>query len=329
MEERLSLMASYKQQTQDARPSSPSGYRPPSSGSTARSFSTADAVRRVNNPSPLSRPATSQAERPFSSSSSTMGTSPAAAAMAAIHEKESGKTVKSRLRRAFSFGSSAEMKRAGGASQQESAAERARARQQQFSSEISNDLDEEQAAIARKQEKAGLGQGIYGNRGGRFTGSTDNLSISSTASSASLMLRKMGNGMKKGGKSIKGLFRPKSVIGVPSADESMQASIGPVSRVTVEAEREQVNVNADPHDHAGGGTGYPKLERISVETMTRTALPQMAGRQENVPVLPQGYVQDARPVDSELGQFRSASAPPLKKGILKRKLSRRWSSQLD
>lgn len=213
------------------------------------------------------------------------------------------------------------MKRAG-APQQDPAADRARARQQQFSSEINNDLDEEQAAIARKQERAGLGQGIYGNRGGRFTGSTDNLSISSTASSASLMLRKMGNGMKKGGKSIKGLFRPKSVIGVPSADENMQASIGPVSRVTVEAEREQVNVNVNPHDHAGGGTGYPKLERNSVETLTRTALPQMTAKQENVPVVPQKTVHDGRPVDSELGQFRSASAPPLKKGILKRELSR-------
>jgi hypothetical protein len=128
--------------------------------------------------------------------------------------------------------------------------------------------------------------------------------------------------MKKGGKSIKGLFRPKSVIGVPSADESMQASIGPVSRVTVEAEREQVNVNANPHEQPGGGTGYPKLERNSVETLTRTALPQMPSKQENVPApfIPQGYEQDARPVDSELGQFRSASAPPLKKGILKRKL---------
>ena len=36
--------------------------------------------------------------------------------------------------------------------------------------------------------------------------------------------------------------------------------------VTVEAEREKVNVNLDPHEHAGGGTGFPKLERNSIDT---------------------------------------------------------------
>jgi hypothetical protein len=36
--------------------------------------------------------------------------------------------------------------------------------------------------------------------------------------------------------------------------------------VTVEAEREKVNVNADPHDQVGGGTGFPKLERNSIDT---------------------------------------------------------------
>lgn len=244
-----------------------------------------------------------------------MGQSPAAAAMAALHEKDSGKSVKSRLRRAFSFGSAVELKRAG-AEQPESAADRARARQQQFSSEISNDLDDEQAAIARKQEKAGLGQAIYGNRTSRFTGSTDNLSISSTASSASIMLRKMGNGVKKGGKSLKGLFRPKSVIGVPAADASFQSSVGPISRVTVEAEREQVNINVNPHDQPGGGTGFPKLERNSVDAVTRNAAPPA---RFDMPSTFASPANDGRVVESELGQFRSASAPPLKKGILKRK----------
>jgi hypothetical protein len=92
------------------------------------------------------------------------------------------------------------------------------------------------------------------------------LSISSTASSASIMLRKMGSGMKKGGRSIKGLFRPKSVIGVPAADGPViRASTAQVSMVTVEAERQKVNVNADPHDQVGGGTGYPRLERNSLD----------------------------------------------------------------
>ena len=302
-------MLLYIQQTsQDARPSSPSGYRPPSSGSAARSLSNADTLRRVNNPSPLSRPATSQVEnRPFSAASSTVPQSPATAAMAALQEKDT-KSVKSRLRRAFSFGSSAELRRAG-TETQESAADRARARQQQFS----NDLDDEQAAIARKQEKAGLGQQIYGQQTSRFTGSTDNLSISSTASSASIMLRKMGQGVKKGGRSFKGLFRPKSVIGVPSAD--FGASVGQVSMVTVEAERERVNVNANPHEQPGGGTGFPHLEHNSVEALGRTIVPPSRVDSPSAVVSPGSDIQQS----DELGNFRSASAPPLKKGILKRK----------
>jgi hypothetical protein len=76
-----------------------------------------------------------------------------------------------------------------------------------------------------------------------------------------MMLRKMGSGMKKGTKSIKGLFRPKSVVGVPAADGPViRASVGEVSLVTVEAERQKVNVNAKPNEQTGGGTGYPKLD---------------------------------------------------------------------
>lgn len=133
-----------------------------------------------------------------------------------------------------------------------------------------DDLDPEQREIARQQEAAGIGAGIYSGQGG-FTGSTDNLSISSTASSASMMLRKMGKGMKKGGRSLKGLFRPKSVIGVPAADGPVaQGSLAQVSMVTVEAERQKVNVNAHPAEHLGGGTGFPKLEKNSMDAARAT-----------------------------------------------------------
>ena len=72
------------------------------------------------------------------------------------------------------------------------------------------------------------------------------------------MLRKMGKGVKKSTRSLVGLFRPKSVVGVPAADGPVnQASAAQVSMVTVEAEREKVNVNLDPHDQPGGGTGFP------------------------------------------------------------------------
>ena len=245
------------------------------SSGPARTF--AEVARRTNTPSPLSRPMTpsESPSRPAAPPSPPNGQrnigsgqafqhSPAVAAMAALNEKESNKGVKSRLRRAFSFGSSAELRRATG---DNAAADRAQARKEQFSSE----LDEEQDAIAKQQEAAGLGESIYSGQAG-FTGSTDNLSISSTASSASMMLRKMGKGVKKGGRSIKGLFRPKSAIGVPPPDSPTEANAPQVTMVTVEAEREKVNVNANPHEQSGGGTGFPKLERNSMDAVRASSI---------------------------------------------------------
>lgn len=191
--------------------------------------------------------------------------SPAAQQLAALSKKEGKKEGKSsRLRRAFSFGSAAELRKASAENSHNNnvSAERGKLRKDRYHDEQAA----EQAAIAQKQEAGGLGEGIYSGQGHFFTGSTDNLSISSTASSASIMLRKVGKGMKKSTRSLVGLFRPKSVIGVPAADAALpQASVAQVSMVTVEAEREKVNVNANPHDQAGGGTGYPRLERNSMD----------------------------------------------------------------
>ncbi|KAK7526158.1 uncharacterized protein IWZ02DRAFT_431651 [Phyllosticta citriasiana] len=236
--------------------------------------SSVDAGKRMANPSPLSKPATddeSTAPRPGSgkASDATAGAkSPALEQLTALNDKEAAnKGVKSRLRRAFSFGSAAELRKA---TAENNMSDKARARDAQPAA--AEDIDPEDAAIAAKQEAAGIGNSIYSGQGGVFSGSTDNLSISSTASSASIMLRKMGKGMKKGGRSLKGLFRPKSVIGVPAADSAVQPSVAQVSMVTVEAEREKVNVNASPLEH-GGGTGFPKLERNSVDTSSASERP--------------------------------------------------------
>lgn len=190
--------------------------------------------------------------------------SPAAQQLAALNKKEGKKEGKSsRLRRAFSFGSAAELRKASAENNANVSAERAKLKKPQFE----NEEDAQQAAIAQQQEASGLGAGIYSGQGNFFTGSTDNLSISSTASSASVMIRKMGKGMKKGSRSLVGLFRPKSIVGAPVVDTSVpEPSVAQVSMVTVEAEREKVNVNANPHDQPGGGTGFPKLERNSLDT---------------------------------------------------------------
>lgn len=248
--------------------------------------SSTDAAKRIANPSPLSKPMTMSPESPASKdsfasavnaalqtskptyaqvASGANSESPAAKQLAALNEKEGKKSKTSRLRRAFSFGSAAELRRVSAennATNNAATVDRSKLRKDKYQDE----QEAEQARIAAQQEAGGIGSGIYNGQGNFFTGSTDNLSISSTASSASIMIRKMGKGMKKSTRSLVGLFRPKSVIGVPAADAALpEASQAQVSMVTVEAEREKVNVNANPHDQVGGGTGYPRLERNSID----------------------------------------------------------------
>lgn len=237
--------------------------------------------------------------------------SPAAQHLAALNKKDEKKTGKpSRLRRAFSFGSAAELRKASAENNMNNnlSNERAKLRKERYQDE----QDAVQAAIAQKQEAAGLGEGIYSGQGHFFTGSTDNLSISSTASSASVMIRKMGKGMKKGSRSLVGLFRPKSAVGVPAADSAVpEPSVAQVSMVTVEAEREKVNVNVNPHDQAGGGTGFPKLERNSIDAASLANEPQAAAQDIN---------DNSRQRRSIVGgeRERAEVLAAVKKGILKR-----------
>ncbi|KAK4123972.1 hypothetical protein N657DRAFT_436431 [Parathielavia appendiculata] len=194
--------------------------------------------------------------------------SPAVRQLTEINERRGKpKSKTSRLRRAFSFGSAAELRKAAHDSDTADSGT-GKLHKDRKPDEA---YDEEQARIAKQQEAAGIGNNIYS--GGRFFhGSTDNLSISSTASSASIMIRKMGRGMKKGTRSLVGLFRPKSIVGTSAAEagpaETTQAE---VSMVTVEAERERINVNPDPKAQ-GGGTGFPRLERNSIDAAKVPAL---------------------------------------------------------
>lgn len=267
--------------------------------------------RRSINPSPLSKPSAmndTSARPPQSSynpgsaktSQRLQQESPAAQQLAAINKDVK---KKSKLRRAFSFGSASELRRASahndvdrGAVTQHSA---------KRNSKYEDEMDPEQAKIAQKQEAAGLGESIYSGQGNFFTGSTDNLSIQSSASSASVVLRKMGKGVKKSTRSIVGLFRPKSVIGVPAADGPVPGA-AQVSMVTVEAEREKVNINLNPHDQVGGGTGFPKLERNSLDAG--------ASVDNDTPS------NDTRPRQSIVGgeKERAEILAAVKKGILKR-----------
>ena len=285
-----------------------------------------DANKRLANPSPLSRSAveseaaSTSPQKPKTYAAAAQGAvttitpSPAAQHLAAVSDKDLNKGMKSKLRRAFSFGSAQELRRTS-AENNLSAASHARATQHR--QHVDEEMDAEQQEIARRQEAAGIGAGIYSGQGG-FTGSTDNISISSTASSASMMLRKMGKGAKKGARSIKGLFRPKSVIGVPAADgpvsmrsdSIVQPSVAQVSMVTVEAERQKVNVNAHVADQQAGGTGFPKLERNSIDAANAAALPDARGSADGSEVSRRSHVGS----DKERAEVLAA----VKKGILKR-----------
>ena len=245
------------------------------------SSSDAASTTRTTNSSPLSKPVSMDKEvasnqsgdtaepsptSPLNPASPSRVESPAVRQLSAI--KQGGgraKSKTSRLRRAFSFGSAAEFRKAGpdnDTTENGRPGTPGKLHKDRNPDEVYN---AEQERIAQQQEEAGIGSNIYAG-GKLFTGSTDNISISSTASSASIMIRKMGRGMKKGTRSLVGLFRPKSVIGAPAADAKLpEASEAAVSMITVEAERERVNVNADPHLQPGGGTGFPHLERNSID----------------------------------------------------------------
>ena len=228
----------------------------------------------MTNPSPLSRPATagdSQSPSKKTNGESPRQTitkepsgpfeataSPASVQLLALNDKQERKGPKSRLRRAFSFGSAAELRKASAQNSMNNAShERARLRKERYADE----QEAEQVAIAQKQEAGGIGENIYSGQGHVFTGSTDNLSISSTASSASVMIRKMGKGMKNSTRSLVGLFRPKSVVGVaPMEGIQPEPSMAQVSMVTVEAEREKVDANTGPYEETEGGAGHPQLE---------------------------------------------------------------------
>lgn len=282
-----------------------------------------DPNKRMAAPSPLSRQTSDTGAPPASVPNAprhrsyasvtraAVNPAPSAAAqhLAAVSDRDLNKGMKSRLRRAFSFGSAQELRRA-----EATAATPQQAREQQ-SQRPEEELDPEQLEIARRQEAAGIGANIYSGQGG-FTGSTDNISISSTASSASMMLRKMGKGAKKSARSIKGLFRPKSVIGVPAADgpvnaqrgSPLQPSMAQVSMVTVEAERQKVNVNAELDEKSGGATGFPKLERNSVDAV------------HNSSARPSAEGSDSFTRRSIVGsdKDRAEVLAAVKKGILKR-----------
>ncbi|EAU34203.1 conserved hypothetical protein [Aspergillus terreus NIH2624] len=259
------------QSAQSNRESPGSLHSAHSSTSSVRSTAQTDSASSHNKaptrPSPLSQPVAADASPPKQQRQQTDRKEPPAVAesvasqrLAEITKNDPKRLGKSRLRRAFSFGSASELLKA---SAQTNAGKRDAIMAEKARREmLEEELGPEQAAIAEQQEASGLGESIYSHHQGRFfNASTDNVSVSSTASSASIMLRKMGKGMKRSTRSLVGLFRPKSVISTSSNDGvAVQPMTPQLSVVNVEAERKSVSVNADPQDLPRGGTVFPKVE---------------------------------------------------------------------
>jgi hypothetical protein len=81
--------------------------------------------------------------------------------------------------------------------------------------------------------------------------------------------------------------------------------------VTVEAEREKVNINVDPHDQAGGGTGFPRLERNSLDAANISVTERLGSSSTENSAARRSIVGG----EKERAEVLAA----VKKGILKRK----------
>ncbi|KAJ5331947.1 hypothetical protein N7476_001730 [Penicillium atrosanguineum] len=262
------------------RDSSGSNHSRHSSGSSARAGSPDSSSvtsktgksdeKRTSKPSPLSQPAATSPDSPTNETEETHTTpssppldSPAARRLAEL-KNGANRPGKSRLRRAFSFGSASELLKNSGESR--AAKREALAAEKLRQEALLEELGPEQAAIAMQQEESGLGESIYSHQGGLFSRSTDALSVSSTASSASMMLRKMGKGMKKGGRSLVGMFRTKSVASINSIEGAAEPIAAPqITVVNVERDDgESVAVNADLQEMPRGGTVFPRVEGSDV-----------------------------------------------------------------
>lgn len=260
---------------------------PPSESNSVSSKTGKAEEKRTSKPSPLSQPVSTEPEAPKTNPPAETQKkqapptldSPAAKRLTDL-KNDTRRPGKSRLRRAFSFGSASELLKT---SAQSNAAKReAFAADQARREALREQLGPEQAAIAEQQELSGLGESIYSHQGHFFTGSTDNLSVSSTASSASMMLRKMGKGMKRSTRSLVGMFRPKSVASINSMENAGPEVPPPqITVVNVEAERESVAVNPDPADLPRGATVFPKVEGNASEVRRSASIRERAASENS------------------------------------------------
>lgn len=192
--------------------------------------STASSVKsRTYGPSPLSQPQFETSPPRSATPEPTVLISP---------EKT---TIRNRLRRALSFGAK-------------------------------NELNKTPLKAQNEEKVPSVNAGppdasIYGRK--FFAISTDNLSIASTASSASLMLRKMGKGMKNGGKNFSEIFRQKRRV---------EPIVNKRETLDVSSEEEDVQRQATSPEIEDVRLGTPKPSNAPLEDDVRRRKSFAAGR---------------------------------------------------
>jgi hypothetical protein len=111
--------------------------------------------------------------------------------------------------------------------------------------------------------------------GGYLGDSADAYSISSTASSASIMLRKISHVMKMSSRSLAGIFQPKSVGSVAFADwPAPEAGQIAAPMITAEEETERVNITV----RLKSTNNFPHPESSPIDTNLGDKVSQRLGR---------------------------------------------------
>ncbi|CAG9962920.1 unnamed protein product [Clonostachys byssicola] len=299
----------------DSAISTRSSYSRPSSATSQSSSGPADmkdaplhGARRNYTSSPLAKPTRPSVDTTASSNSPTHKNGPPATAVPSSKKHTRGESKSSRLRRVLSIGSLDNVSKSG-----ESVAESQDGKDTKW-----GEVDGGQEHGSERPHTPNREHGIYGSN--IFSRSLESIAASTKASSASAMIKKVGSGVRRGSRSLSGLFRPKSPS--PLVTEVSQPA---VSMVTVEAETPIVKVS------------QPAVSMVTVEAETplvkgplppkvSEAFPTIglgspkASFEHEVPKIPERNRSDSLsppedPKAQSMGLIRGTS--PIPKGILK------------
>ncbi|CAG9948076.1 unnamed protein product [Clonostachys rosea f. rosea IK726] len=280
----------------DSAISTRSSYSRPSSATSQASSGPADTkdaplhgARRNYTSSPLAKPTRPSVDTTASSNGTTHINGPPTTAVPTSKKHMRGESKSSRLRRVLSIGSLDNVSKSG-----ESVAESHDGKNKRW-----DGVDDGQEHGSERPHTPNREHGIYGSN--IFSRSLESIAASTKASSASAMLKKVGSSVKRGSRSLSGLFRPKSPS--PLVTEVSQPT---VSMVTVEAETPLVKGPLPPKV----SEAFPAIGLGSPKASLDHEVPKIPERNRGDSLSPR---EDAK--TQSMGLIRGTS--PIPKGILK------------